>query len=54
VSYIISRLREPSTRNGIALLLTVAAQFVPMHAPWLLPLAGAIAVHTAVTPDPAK
>lgn len=52
MNYIISRLREPSTRNGIALLLTVAAQFVPMHAGWLLPLAGAIAVHTAVMPDP--
>ena len=50
--YLIDRLREPSTRNGIAVVLTIAAQYLPMHAPWLLPLAGAIAVHTAASPDP--
>ena len=50
--YLINRLREPSTRNGLAVALTIAAQYLPAHAPWLLPLAGLIAVHTATTPDP--
>ena len=50
--YLIDRLREPSTRNCIAVALTISAQYLPMHAPWLLPLAGAIAVHNAASPDP--
>ena len=50
--YLINRLREPSTRNAIAVGLTIAAQYLPMHAAWMLPLAGAIAAHTAATPDP--
>ena len=52
--YLINRLREPSTRNAIAVGLTIAAQYLPMHAAWMLPLAGAIAAHTAATPDKAS
>lgn len=54
MKYIIDRLREPSTRNGIALALTIAAQLQPQYAAILLPLAGTIAVHAAVTPDPKR
>ena len=52
--YFLDRLSEPSTRNGIAVVLAIAAQYFPTHAPWLLPLAGAIAVHTATSPDPQR
>ena len=52
--YLINRLRESSTRNAIALGLTIAAQYFPMHSAWMLPLAGAIAAHTAATPDKAS
>lgn len=52
MSYIIDRLREPSTRNGIALALTIAAQVQPQYAAILLPLAGLIAGHSILTADP--
>ncbi len=54
MKYIIDRLREPSTRNGIALALTIAAQVQPQYAAILLPLAGLIAGHTMITPDPKR
>lgn len=54
MKYIIDRLREPSTRNGTLLALTIAAQLQPQYAVTSLPLAGTIAVHTAVTPDPKR
>jgi len=52
MSYIADRLKEPSTRNGIALALTIAAQVQPQYAAILLPIAGLIAGHTMITADP--
>lgn len=54
MKYIIDRLREPSTRNGIAVALTIAAQLQPQYAAMLLTLTGLIAGHTIVTPDPQR
>ena len=52
MSYIADRLKEPSTRNGFAVALTIIAQVQPQYAAILLPLAGLIAGHTLITVHP--
>lgn len=53
MSYIIDRLKEPSTRLAIAgILVQFVAPAVPAYATVIQLLAAAIAGHVVATPDP--
>lgn len=49
--YIIDRLKEPSTRLGIATILGIVAPMFPAYTMLIQGVAGIIAGHTVVTPD---
>ncbi len=52
--YIIDRLKEPSTRLGIATILGIIAPMFPAYTLIIQGVAGVIAGHTVVTPDQPK
>ena len=51
MSWLRDRLKEQSTKNGIAIVLTAIATVQPQYSAILLPLAGLFAGHAIVTPD---
>lgn len=52
MNYILNRLREPSTRLGIATVLGLIAPMYPAYTAIIQGAAGLIAGHAIVTPDP--
>lgn len=52
MSYIFDRLKEPSTRLGIATVLGLVAPMYPAYTMIIQSVAGLIAGHAIVTPDP--
>lgn len=52
MNYVINRLKEPSTRIAIAGLLAYIAPSFPEYTAIINGIAGLIAGHTALTPDP--
>jgi len=54
MKYILNRLREPSTRLGIATVLGLIAPMYPAYTVIIQGVAGIIAGHAIVTPDPVK
>lgn len=54
MSYIIDRLNEPSTRLAIATILGIVAPMFPAYTVIIQGVAGALAGHMMLTPDPQK
>ena len=52
MKYLIARLREPSTRIGIATVLGLIAPAYPAYTAIIQGIAGVIAGHAIATPDP--
>ena len=54
MKYLIDRLKEPSTRLGIATVLGLIAPAFPAYTLLIQGIAGVIAGHTIITPDSKK